>query len=73
MIKIMEAATQALLRKKEELEAERNNIVSDYDKRISELEMAIETLSGKKVWELQTETRYDDENPNYFKGSHEEM
>lgn len=48
MIKIIEAATQALLRKKEELEAERNNIVSDYDKRISELEMAIETLSGKK-------------------------
>lgn len=69
----METAIQELLRKKHELEAEQNRVYNEFQKQISELDTALETLSGKKVWELAKEERFDDENPNYFKGSHEEM
>ena len=69
----MQAAIQELLNKRKFLISERDNILSDYNKNISEMENAIELLSGKKVWEISSEEKYDDLNPNYIKGSYEEM
>jgi len=39
---------------------------------ISELEKAIEELSGKKVWEIESVVIYDDESPDYIKSSIED-
>lgn len=69
----METAIKELLRKKQELKAEQKRNWDEFEKQISDLDTAIETLSGKKVWELAKEERYDDESPIYIKGSHEEM
>jgi hypothetical protein len=57
----------------EALITERDNMLSQFNEDIAKLESAIEQISGKKVWEIVTETRYDDENPHYIKGSQEEM
>jgi len=66
-------AIEELLKRKNELVAERDSFVSSINDQISGLESAIELLSGKKVWEVEKEPKYDDENPNYIKGSFEEM
>ena len=69
----MEAAIQELINKRQFLIAERDRILDEYNLNISEMENAIELLSGKKVWEISSEEKYDDLNPNYIKGSYEEM
>jgi len=42
------------------------------NKKINQIEAAMEQLSGKKVWELEAQILYDDENPDYIKGSSED-
>lgn len=69
----MQAAIQVLIDKRQSLISERDRIEEQYNQEISEIENAIETLSGKKVWETLSEERYDDLNPNYIKGSYEEL
>lgn len=66
-------AIEALITEREKLVAERDNMLSKFNEDIAKLESAIEELSGKKVWEVVSETRYDDENPSYIKGSQEEI
>lgn len=61
-----------LCKKRLELIAERNAINNRFEGEISEIETAIETLSGKKVWEVVKEERFDDENPDYIKSSIED-
>ncbi len=62
----MEAAIQELLKKAAELEAERHRVNNEFNAKISELNKAIEHLSGKKVWEVVEEYKYDDESPSYI-------
>lgn len=69
----MQAAIQELVNKRDLLMSERKRTIEQYNKDISELNTAIETLSGKRVWEVVAEEKYDDVNPNYIKGSYEEM
>ncbi len=69
----MQAAIQELINKRHFLIAERDRILGEYHQNISEMENAIEILSGKRVWEILSEEKFDDENPNYIKGSYEEM
>lgn len=69
----MQAAIQELINKRLFLVSERDHILEEYNKNISEMENAIELLSGKKVWEFFANERYDDLNHNYIKGSFEEM
>jgi len=69
----MSTAISELLKKKQELEAEQNRIYSDFQTQIDELSAAIETLSGKKIVEFEKGEFYDDQNPNYIKGSFEEI
>ncbi len=64
---------EALIEKREQLVTERNNAIARFDSEISELDSCIELLSGKSVFEVVNETRFDDENPNYIKSSPEEI
>jgi hypothetical protein len=66
-------ALRSLVKERDNLIAERNSTYSKLSEQISELETAIEQLSGKKVWEVKAETLYDDENPDYIKSSLEEI
>lgn len=62
-------AIQELMNTRNLLIYERDMAAEDFNNKISQLETAIETLSGKKVWEIESEIKYDDENPDYIKGS----
>jgi len=66
-------AIETLLNQRNSLVLEKNAAMSKFNEEISSIEAAIETLSGKKVWETISETVYDDENPNYIRSSQEEM
>lgn len=65
-------AIESLLKERTKLVGERDAKISAYNKLIGELEFSIETISGKKVWEVEPTVVYDDENPDYIKGSIED-
>jgi hypothetical protein len=65
----MSTAVETLMEKRNTLLTERANMNHKYDAEIKELEKSIELLSGKKMSELEPEFRYDDENPDYIKGT----
>lgn len=66
-------ALQLLLKERDKLISERDAAVSRFNGEIQGFETAIERLSGKKVWEISAAVPYDDEHPDYIKGSQEEM
>ena len=63
---------EILLKEREKLVAEKNRVNENFDNQISDIESSIELLSGKKVWEVVTETIYDDTHPQYITGSIED-
>jgi hypothetical protein len=65
--------TETLLKKRDQLVAENRKMNEQFEAELSEIEGAIETLTGKKVWEVSNLTTYDDENPIYIKSSEEEI
>lgn len=65
-------AEQTLLDQRQKLIHEKEQMIAKFDEQISQLETAIERLLGKKVWEIENLTLYDDTNPDYIKGSIEE-
>jgi hypothetical protein len=67
------SAIEALASKRQKLIDEKNKMISKFDFEISELETAIEIISGKKVWEFVNKNRFDDENYNYVRSSQEEI
>lgn len=66
-------AVDSLVLKRAELVGEQSRMNEHFNNQISEIETAIETLSGKKVWETPISEIYDDESPNYIKSSQEEI
>lgn len=62
-----------LVKKREQLLAEKTAAISRYDAEIQELETALETLAGKKVWKVAGEVIIADLNPDYIKSSPEEL
>ena len=64
---------ETLIKKRESLIFERDKMIDLANKAISEIESALEQLSGKKVWEIASSELYDDENPNYITSSQEEI
>ena len=64
-VSLLQKERLMLLSKKEQFLSEINN-------EIDSIESSIEILSGKKVWETEPKTLYDDDNPNYTKPSYEE-
>jgi hypothetical protein len=67
------AAVEALVTQREKLVSERDRMIESFNTQISEIESSIETLSGRKVWDVISETRFDDESPHYIKSSEEEI
>lgn len=67
------SAIEVLLTERSKLITERDLMTDKFYKAIADLEASIERLSGKKVWEIVSETKYDDETPDYVKASQEEM
>ncbi len=61
-----------LFSEKLKLEVERDAMLERLNSQIKGIEASIEVLSGKKVWEVAAETKFDDENPDYIKGSIED-
>jgi uncharacterized protein YbcI len=66
-------AIEILIEKRNKLEVEKARITRVIDDEISSIDTSIESLSGKKVWEILAETQYDDELPDYIKASIEEI
>jgi hypothetical protein len=66
------SAIDTLTEKKAELVAERDRMLARFNLEISQLETAIDTLCGKKVWLMAEPVLYDDENPDYIKSSIED-
>jgi hypothetical protein len=67
------SAIAALLEIRNKLVLERDSMFSEFQKKIDEYEASIEIISGKTVWQITSETMYDDENPNYIKASIEQI
>jgi len=69
----MSLALKALLEKREQLLAEKSKMLELLNTEISELEDAIEKLSGQQLVQKVSEVPYDDETPNYIRSSQEEI
>lgn len=65
-------AIETLLKERDKLVIERDAAIARFNGDIQGLESAIERLSGKKVWEMPRPALYDDEHPDYIKGSIED-
>jgi len=65
-------AIEALLLKRNDLINKRDTEFALASQEIKAIEVGIEQLSGKKVWEVEDEAKFDDESPNYIKGSFED-
>lgn len=62
-----------LLEKRNALLDEKQKAIAKFDAEILEMESAIDTLGGKRVWTTEPALIYDDENPEYIKQSQEEI
>lgn len=62
-------AIETLLKQRVEILNRKREAEEQFDKELNDLDAAIETLSGKKVWQAINEYIYDDENPDYIKTS----
>ena len=69
----MNIALKSLLEKREQLLAEKSQMLERLNTEIGEIENAIEQLSGQQLVEKVSEVSYDDESPNYIKQSPEEI
>lgn len=66
-------AVESLLKEIDKVLHEKQKMNAIFDAQISELETAIDQLCGKRVWETEPESLYDDTNMDYIKSSVEEM
>ncbi len=48
-------------------------MIQQFNSKIAEIEGAIEELGGGRAWEINNETLYDDQHPDYIKQSAEEI
>ncbi len=64
---------QFLIHRRDSLLSEKNAAIERFDTEINEIENALAELTGKKVWEVGSETLYDDQHPDYIKQSAEEI
>ncbi len=65
-------ALEILFIRKKQLEIEREQAYIKLSEEISEIHTAIEKLSGKSVWEVEAMLIYDDQTPDYIRGSIED-
>jgi hypothetical protein len=60
---------EILVSKREQLLADQKRVHYEYQQQIDELEDALDTLAGKKVWRTMATEVYDDESPNALRGT----
>lgn len=60
---------ETLVNKREQLLADQKRVHYEYQQQIDELEDALDTLAGKKVWRTVATEVYDDESPNALRGT----
>lgn len=65
-------AIETLIKKREELLVGKAKAINQFNIEIRQVNEAIEALSGKNVFEAQNIALYDDEHPDYIKGSIED-
>lgn len=58
-----------LIKKRDQLQAERNKVTEKLDAEIAEVENAIRIMSGKREIPNRSTDVYDDENPDYITGN----
>lgn len=66
-------AAETLIKKREQLIEEQTKMNLQFQEQINDLDMAIEAIYGRPAKEVIQETKYDDESPDYIKGSAEEI
>lgn len=64
--------TQLLLKERERLIDEMQKMKVLFKNQIREIETAIDQIEGKQVWDYGSPIIYDDNNPDYIKGSIED-
>lgn len=64
----MSTAIELLRQKWQDTLNEKNTMIEKYDAKLAELDQAIEVLCGNKIND-KSQTSYDDENPDYIKGT----
>ena len=62
-------AVDLLIEKRNKLHAELMDVNQKYGAEIRELDSAIRNLTGESISEIETDHRYDDENPDYIKNT----
>ena len=62
-------AIEVLVKQREVLILRRSEMIAQINGEISDIEAGIETLSGKKVWEMQPLSQYEDEKVGYIQGT----
>lgn len=62
-------ALELLNIEREKLILERDRIYEQFNTDIRNIENAIDKLDGKKYWDYGSNVVYDDNNPDYIKGS----
>lgn len=70
---IQSLGINALVEKRSVLVAERDNMLTEFNNQIKELESCIELLSGKDYQDFAQDYRFDDDSPNYIRSSAEEI
>lgn len=65
-------AIETLQQKRQQLLLKKETFLGRINTEINSIEAVIETLSGKKVWETEPTTVYDDGSPDYIRQSIEE-
>lgn len=58
-----------LIKKRDQLIAERNKTAKEFNTQIEEIELALDQLSGGNTWDSPKEDIYDDESPTYIIGT----
>lgn len=66
-------AIESLLVERQKLVDAKNKAIEKFDFEISEFDRAIKILEGRDIKDPSTITLYDDDHPDYIKGSQEEM
>jgi len=60
---------ETLMSKREQLLADQKRVHYEYQQQIDEIEDALDTLAGKKVWRTSAVDVYDDASPNALRGT----
>lgn len=62
-------AVETLLKERQRLIDERDRITREFDFQIEEIQTSVERINGKTVWTADPAMVYDDQSPDYIKGS----